>query len=567
MKKGLLCIAFGMLCLISKAQVVCNIQSPASLAGNYSMTYADPASGWGSPDLMDPLNSLTDTLAIVDDGTTADSLGCNNLINGTELAGKIAVVFRGSCQFGTKALKAEQAGAIACIIINNVPGDPVGMAAGDDGASITIPVIMISQIDGANIVSAINGGQDVVAFIGNKFGLYDTDLGITPDRVLLPNPNSMPQILAQDATEHNFRVGAWVFNYGNLQQTNATFSATVTMNGTTLYDETMTVDPINLGDTLFLELPQFSQATYPVGKYTINYSLTTTQTDEYDSDNSFSTDFFIDDEIFSFTQLDDSLGLPMSTTGFRTSTATSKFSSCIHFRNTNASRVKIPGIYFSALTNTSTNLLGQEIIVSAYQWDNDFTDLNDANAAIDLFQEVGTGSYIYEDSMMEGTTVYAPLSSPVVLLDDQRYFFCATTFDANTFIGFGNLVYNLNLDTYLQPLFPLETDTGFDMVGFGGEAPAIGLKMVPVNAGLNDMENLAISVYPNPSNNVINVKGSDLNKFDNVNLKDQLGRTIGSWNINGTNASLDISKYETGNYFVVLNGTNGSVVYKVQIID
>lgn len=565
MKKAILCIAFGVTAFVSKAQVVFNVQEPSNIAGNYTLTYADPAGGWGCPDMMDPLNSLTDTLVLVDDGTSADSLGCNALVNGAQINGQIAILYRGSCEFGVKALMAQNAGARAVVIINNATGDPVGMGPGAQGANVTIPVVMISQIDGANIRASLNNGDDVVVFIGNKFGLFDTDMGMTTDRVLLPHPNTMPQPLAQNATEHNFRVGAWVYNFGNLQQTNATFGATITTNGNTIYDEVMTVDPMNLGDTLFLELPLFSQATYPIGKYTITYTLTTTAPDEYDGDNSYTTDFFIDDEVFSYAQID-STGIPAeATNGYRTSTATSVFSSCINFRNDNASRLKVPGIYFSALTNTSGNLLGQEMIVSAYQWDNQFTDLNDANAAIDLLQEVGTGSYIYEDSLLEGTTVYAAFNNAVELQDAQRYLFCVTTYDANTYIGYSKYVYNLNLDTYLQPMFPIQTDAGFDIVGFGGEAPTIGLKMVDAQLGLNEMDHVSVSVYPNPAKSTINVAGADMERFETINLKDQLGRTIGTWKVNGTNASLDISKFEAGNYFIVLDGTNGSTVYKVQI--
>jgi hypothetical protein len=296
--------------------------------------------------------------------------------------------------------------------------------------------------------------------------------------------------------------------------------------------------------------------------------LTTTSADEYDSDNSFSTDFYISDDVFSYVKLD-STGLPASTTGYRTSTATSVFSSCIHFRNDNASRVKTPGLYFSAVTNTNGNLLGQEIILSAYQWDNVFTDLNDPNAAIDVITEIGTGSYIYEDSTLEFVPVYAEFNGgPITLMDGQRYLFCVTTYDPNTYIGYGDLIYNLNLDTYLQPLFPIQTDTGFDMIGFGGESSAIGVKLMDVN--VNDVaenEKALVSIYPNPSNNVIYIKGSDLTNFSTITLKDQLGRTVSSWSVNGTQSALEVSKFEAGNYFIVLDGANGSSVHKVQIMD
>ena len=564
MKKVLLLFAFGLSIIGTKAQVVFNIQSPASLAGNYTMTYADPAGGWGCPDLLDPVNSISDTLVFVNDGTAGDSLGCNALVNSAELAGHIAVVYRGSCEFGTKAFMAQNAGAIAVVIINNAPGDPVGMAPGADGANVTIPVIMITQIDGSNIRSSTDNGEKVAVFIGNKFGLFDNDLGFSNDRILLPNPNTNHSLLAQNGTEYSFRVGAWVYNFGNLMQSGGTFSANVMYNGNSIYSETMTLPDMNSGDTILAELPEFTQGTYPAGKYTITYSIALAGTDEYDADNSFTTDFFISDNVFSYVNLDDN-GLPISTTGYRTSAVTSNFTSCIHFRNANASRVRADGLYFAATTNTSSALLGQEFIVTVYQHDDDFVDLNDPNAAIENYQELSTGSYIYTEDSMDFETVYAPFGSSVTLEDNQRYLFCVTTFDQNTFIGYGSLNYSLVLDEYLQPLFPIQTDAGFNIVGFGGESSAIGVKLSDINsAAIDENKTTELKVFPNPAKNVIHIQGNN-EDIETAELKDQLGRTVASWNITSKNTSIDVSRFTSGNYILVLKGKNSLDIKKVQI--
>ena len=564
MKKVLLSIAFGLAIVATKAQVVFNIQSPANLAGNYTMTYADPAGGWGCPDLMDPLNSVTGNIVIVDDGSAADSLGCNTLINTTEMAGNIAMVYRGSCEFGTKSLNAETAGAIAVIIVNNVPGDPVGMAPGADGANVTIPVIMISQIDGSNIQAAIDNGDDVNVFIGNKFGLFDNDLGFTMDRMLLPNPNTNHALLAQSGAEYSFRVGAWVYNFGNLQQANGTLHATVMFGDDMIYDETMTLPTMNSGDTILAELPVFTQATYATGKYTLSYTVTLDGTDEYESDNTYSTDFFISNDVLTYVPVDEN-GLPVSTTGYRTSAATTNFTSCIHFRNDNASRAKAEGLYFAATTNADSDLLGQEFIVTAYQVDDQFTDLNDPNAVIESFQELSTGSYIYEDDSMDFVTVYGEFGSYVTLEDNQRYLFCVTTFDQNTFIGYGGLNYNLVLDEYAQPLFPIQTDAGFNILGFGGESSAIGVKLSSVNnIGVAEKNASELKVFPNPAKNVINIQGNDA-VYQTAELTDQLGRTVGTWNISNKNTSIDVSRFNNGNYILVLKGANSLDIKKVQI--
>lgn len=93
-----------------------------------------------------------------------DSLGCTALANAAQMNGKIAVIYRGSCEFGTKALNAQQAGAIAVIIINNVENTlPPLMGSGAVGAQVTIPVVSVSLESGQIIRQLLNAGVSSVA--------------------------------------------------------------------------------------------------------------------------------------------------------------------------------------------------------------------------------------------------------------------------------------------------------------------------------------------------------------------------------------------------------------------
>jgi hypothetical protein len=66
------------------------------------------------------------------------------------VAGKIAVIDRGTCEFGLKALNAQKAKAVGVIIANNQGGTTVSpMGAGLVGSKVKIPALMISQNDGA----------------------------------------------------------------------------------------------------------------------------------------------------------------------------------------------------------------------------------------------------------------------------------------------------------------------------------------------------------------------------------------------------------------------------------
>ena len=115
------------------------VNSPDELTGHYEVS---PAGDWGGQITSDP---ITANIEHVDDGTTWGQEGCGELIN--DLTGKIALVSRGTCEFGVKSLNAQNAGAVAVIIYNNV-GGIVNMAAGAVGADVTIPSVFMGKLDG-----------------------------------------------------------------------------------------------------------------------------------------------------------------------------------------------------------------------------------------------------------------------------------------------------------------------------------------------------------------------------------------------------------------------------------
>jgi hypothetical protein len=126
------------------------IEQPAVIAGDYRAQ----GTNWGEP-LNDP--GLQGTLELVNDGSESADLGCDALTGFT--AGRIAMVRRGSCEFGTKALNAQNAGAIALVVVNNVGGNgTIAMGAGVDGPSVTIPVAMVGNEHGDLVIARLQEG-------------------------------------------------------------------------------------------------------------------------------------------------------------------------------------------------------------------------------------------------------------------------------------------------------------------------------------------------------------------------------------------------------------------------
>nr|WP_294936323.1 PA domain-containing protein [uncultured Flavobacterium sp.] len=125
------------------------INTPAGIAGNYACY---PTTAFGTPVGA----AITANIVLVNDGTATPTLGCNALTNGAALSGKIALIRRGTCPFVQKVKNAQDAGAIAVIMMNNIDGTPVAM--GGDDATITIPSIMISKAHGDLIEAALGSG-------------------------------------------------------------------------------------------------------------------------------------------------------------------------------------------------------------------------------------------------------------------------------------------------------------------------------------------------------------------------------------------------------------------------
>lgn len=72
-----------------------------------------------------------------------------NPSGGNPYTGKVVLIDRGVTSFHQKALAAFRAGAIACVVVNNRPGAPPGMAATAGFPVVSIPVVSVTQDDGA----------------------------------------------------------------------------------------------------------------------------------------------------------------------------------------------------------------------------------------------------------------------------------------------------------------------------------------------------------------------------------------------------------------------------------
>ena len=145
------------------------INSPVPLINDYSCY---PTTAFG-PALT---SNITGDIVLVNDGTgTTAILGCNGLANSSQVNGKIALVRRGICPFLQKIKNAQDAGAIAVIMMNNVEGTPVPMG-GIETDPITIPSVMISKADGDALEAAIASNTINVTLVAPLQGQFTGNL-------------------------------------------------------------------------------------------------------------------------------------------------------------------------------------------------------------------------------------------------------------------------------------------------------------------------------------------------------------------------------------------------------
>ena len=404
-------LVFG---LIANAQAVFEIKSPPSIKGFYAMQIGDSTTHyWGNGSIAK--KSVEAELMLA---TGADSVVSGAL--GAKYQGKIAVVFRGgNVGFGDKALRAQDAGAAAVIIVNHgiqadgktVNGDEtINMNAGGisysdgPGSKVKIPVIMISKNTYLTLSTTLRSGETVLGYIGGK-KVVKNDIKLTYKRVLTPaRLTNVTALVQQDDIIDS--LGIVVYNSGSETQDSVMCEVLIKFGQDTLHIDYQGVkykDSI-LGDSIFglttkikpgaaigyiTFNPFKNKANLKAGKYTLRYSAFSTakgKEDEFKTDNTVEIPFFINDTIYSPTVIEsserfifkdsvrDSIGKPVTpikfiydtlhyknqpnfTTFYQPGSASNfkTFGPCLVFRDANAKRIKGVGINFAVMQYSSAD--------------------------------------------------------------------------------------------------------------------------------------------------------------------------------------------------------------------
>lgn len=560
-------LALSLSSITASAQVVLLVQDPAPLAGSYQFTYSS-TNGWGG-DMSTA--AITADLAFAYDATAGDSLGCNDIINRNEIEGKIAVVYRGSCDFSAKALNVQDSGAVALIIINNIAGAPVGMGGGASSAGVTIPVAMISNTDGALLRDEIIAGN-VTVFLGNNTNLFANNVGSYKSHIGMANSQSTPIAFAQSSSDYSVLPASWVFNFGSADATGVVVSVTIDRDGAEVYNETSAGADIPSGDSLFFSLPDFAEDGYDAGYYTMIYTITSDDSDQFPDDNTVTANFWINNEnIYSKSHVDPVTG-PVGGNGIRPADGT-EYEWCVAMSSENAEALQITGMTFATLTNSGTLLTDQAVQLAVYEWGDPY-DGTAAATFTDLNPLTDNEFYDYE-SDDQGVFVTHTFAEAISLLNGQKYLACATVFVDNMFISVdAGIDYNVNYDTYTTEIFfpvnDIDAGTWFPG-GFGTDnIPAIIVNLEEPDGIAEDVEKLNVTPYPNPTVDMINIPlGASMNGTVFLNVYDMEGRMVMNEELcqkNSGKLSLDVTSLSSGLHtFNLTFEDNSTTTFKVMI--
>ena len=431
------------------------VTAPASIAGGKQVTNSF-ASGWGgNPDTATIVNAQ-----VVKAGP--DSLACNPIT--TPVAGKVALVFRGSCEFGAKALSAQNAGARAVIIVNN-SGAPVGMGAGAVGSQVTIPVFMVSTLDGEQMNLQLLAGQNVtVTYAKWSFGLAN-DVGITPGSIVLPHAQAMPlsQLGTNNGSPLAYRnyVGAFVGNFGTATQTNVKLRSTTMWMPSTGSSMVVRRDSItnasfapidSIKDAQFLSTTSYQLNPTTTGTYRFIYELSAAAADGNLSNNKDSVQMLVTDSVFSKAGWNPATGnlIVSGGRGYVGNATPATMGPLFYVAKPNYKAAKVQfsiGKYNAAGADPLLNGT-PDVFITIYKW----TDGRNG-APVDSIIEgselrpvaQGVKSFAVGDSSYETYTVdmsdYSDDTKPAILNEAGWYWVAVTTDNSTQFPGVARLNY------------------------------------------------------------------------------------------------------------------------------
>lgn len=507
---------------------------------------------------------------------TPDSLGCDSVPAGS-MAGKVALVRRGVCEFGLKCLNAEKAGAVAVFVVNDnrvtdTDCTQIGMAAGVNGGAVTIPAFFASRGMGAFIDNAIKTGTLIEVCL------------------LLPSMKDATADFsyATPVSQHS-QLGLMTVNYTNrsgADQLDVVFKADVIdptgqLTSFTTIEDTIPVDAVDV-------LINFDEYDVPAieGKYRVVYS-----NNKYTTPRDTLVREFVQTK---YTYATDNLkpngsvgpsdaqflaaGLKYQTAGMVVTGPTGLIVEYASFGMGNAAAI--------AVGDPAAD------IVNVLLYDNDANEdgATDLDASFGDLTAVAYADYTFSNEKAD-SLVYPKLESlsgePTVTLLPDHYYLVSILYDGNTSASGKSLSFTRSGQVYYPQFLniglhtPLLLDAMYS--GWGGATVVTRLHEAGFKPdSINDpfltsstksprLSEAKYAVTPNPANDVVrlNLQLESVNKSVAATLIDFQGRAVDTQVVrdfqNGQ-ITFDATKMPSGAYMIWIRTSNeGSTMAKLMI--
>ena len=626
MKKSLLYFIAGFLCLFTSAQV--NAQAIAYVGPRLLITTATPSAiegtksfTWSSnPAITGPWGRVIDSIwsavpLVLVDGT--DSIACAApAFTPGSLTGKWALIWRGDCEFGAKSLKAQTAGAVGVIIINQHPGAAaVNMGAGAVGAGVHIPVLMVSNPDGIALDAMVHGGNQVFVTL-TPYGFGNAhDLCIPNELFALPPAGAIPktQIAAGNGNPQAYKgyVGGWVANTGTSDETNVKLHLDVNWTPTAGSPTLFYKDSVGVAGTFAtldsLDLLNSTTSSYDyhasgTGTFDLTYSTSFSGTDMQPLDNIQKTSMYVTDAAYCRSKYNNVTGQPIVSSGLQLGGTLPPLVMTwgpLFYIDSAADAYNLQMALYAKDTNNHDlsflSTAGGDFFTVLFKW----VDGN-SNGVIEPpeLTLVGSGNHNFTNHDSDGRVFVAPFDNVVHMTSHTWYWAAAVTTLADLYIGidgssnyYNRIFASSHMTTgawkdFWAPLYAGGVDvdhlTGqadtVDMIPYaadkqlpykptdsmsislGANTPSMALNMQFLQEKVQKTyikENTFV-VFPNPASDRVNVNVEFPTSVPNVSftIMNASGQVVYNENkgtIKNATVSLPLHGLPSGNYYILMH--------------
>jgi hypothetical protein len=518
--------------------------------------------GWGG--------TVTEDICSTIQWLRPDSLGCDTVVTSQSLAGKWALVRRGTCDFSLKAYNAQKAGASAVVIVNhyNTAGQTgctiSNMSGLSHAADVTIPAIFIGRAIGEKIDAALAAGKTVqTCFVFPR--MYNAVAAYS-------YATPISQI---DTLNH---IGVRFVNRSTQTQNNVVIKVDIKAPNGNVTSLTTNLAQVTAGVDTFVYLPAYLPPAM-LGRFEVTYSNNIYT----ESRDSLHRTFYITPYTFASDNLTVRPG-GVATTDANFATANfQQQSGSLYLTGPNggvASYVTFGIANAAAIAGTGAD----EITAILYDGDPDddgvidfvsgFTDLDNLTGG-----QVGFANYTMTGTEPADSLITVALSDfstggPVTLKPRHPYYlsllYNATNGTLGKDIAFSASSEELYLNFPTTPLFLDQLYSGYAGATIIERLQLEGYpaNLVAVKPALPDESKVVLT--PNPANDQLrlDIHLSKVNDAVTVSLIDHTGRFVRTRlfrNFQTGQTSFDVGALPSGTYLVQVSANEGTTMRKVTV--